>query len=144
MTAAALRGHGNLFITEVASAPEEEGAGIATGGGRGRQRTRSAVAIGQRSRTERVDRHRLQNLSCPLRGASGRGNGRGRRFYNEAAGAIKDRPEAELGGNERVRTRALGDGENLLGGQRGEELPSAAGGARAAHCRAKLCRKIDD
>ena len=39
---------------------------------------------------------------------------------------------AQLGGNEGVGARARGDGENLLGGQRGEELPSAGGGARAA------------
>ena len=76
-----------------------------------------------------------------------------RQGSHEAAGAIKDRPEAEraevheqlgpvrarmggvsaqLGGNERVGARARGDGENLLGRQRGEELPSTTGGARAA------------
>ena len=69
--------------------------GSATGGGRGRQRMRSAPAIGrgaghsvasQRGRTERVDRHRLQNLSCPLRGASGRGNGRGRAVLSRSSG----------------------------------------------------------
>ena len=76
------------------------------------------------------------------------------RFYHEAACAIKGRPEPEraeahdqlgppfvrvwvaflrsLAATERVDVRARGDGENVLGGQRGEELPSAAGGARAA------------
>ena len=69
--------------------------GSATGGGKGRQRTRSAPAIGrgvghsvvsQRGRTERVDRHRLQNLSCPLRGARGRGNGRSRAVLSRRSG----------------------------------------------------------
>ena len=75
------------------------------------------------------------------------------RFYHEAAGAIKDRPRqnaqrltnssvlvrarmggvsSQLGCNERVGARARGDGENLLGGRRGEELPSTTGGTRAA------------
>ena len=39
---------------------------------------------------------------------------------------------AQLGGDEGVGTRARGDRENLLGGQRGEEFASAIGGARAA------------
>ena len=76
------------------------------------------------------------------------------RFYHEAAGAIKDKARgrtrrgsrparstvrarvggvpAQLGGDEGVGTTARGDRENLLGGQRGEELASALGGARAA------------
>ena len=74
------------------------------------------------------------------------------RFYHEAAGAIKDRPEAEraeaheqLGPpfvhvwvacaawrRRRSGARARVDCENVLGGQRGEELASATGGALAA------------
>ena len=75
------------------------------------------------------------------------------RFYHEAAGAIKDRPEAERAeAHEQlglpfvhvwvaflrslaatvVGAKARFDGENLLGGQRGEELPNTTGGARAA------------
>ena len=57
-------------------------AGGAPGGGRGRQRWRGSSATGrgaghsvvsQRGRAEGIDRHRLQNLSCPLLGARGRG-----------------------------------------------------------------------
>ena len=76
------------------------------------------------------------------------------RFHQEAAGAIKDRPEAErveaheqlcppvrarvggvpaqLGGDEGAGARARGDRENSLGGQHGEEVASATGGACAA------------
>ena len=121
--------------------------GSATGGGGGRQRTRSALAIrrdaghsvgSQRGSTERVDHHRLQNLSCPLRGASGRGNGRCRAVLGQTRGRTRRGSRtarspvrarvggvsAQLGGIEGVGARARGDGENLLGGQRGEELPS--------------------
>ena len=61
-------------------APQGQG-GSATSGGRGRQRSRSSSGhsvVSRRGRAEGIDRHRLQNLSCPLRGASGRGNGRSR------------------------------------------------------------------
>ena len=75
------------------------------------------------------------------------------RFYHETTGAIKDRPETEtaeaheqlgppfvhvwvaflrsLMATKRVGARACGDGENSLGGQRGEELPNTAGGLDA-------------
>ena len=97
--------------------------------------------------------HRLQNLSCPLRGASGRSNGRGRAALSRSSGRHQGQTRgrtrrgsrtagssvrarvggvsAQLGGHERV-ARERGDGENLLGGQRGEELSSTTGGARAA------------
>ena len=37
---------------------------------------------------------------------------------------------AQLGGDEVIGTRARGDRENLLGGQRGEELASVIGGKK--------------
>ena len=70
-------------------------AGSATGGGRGRQRSRFSSTTGrgaghsvvsQRGRAEGVDRHRLQNLSCPLLGARGQGNGRGRSVLSRCSG----------------------------------------------------------
>ena len=73
--------------------------GSSTGGGRGRQRSRCSSAtgrgaahsvVGQRGRAEGIDHHRLQNLS-----ASGSAMAEAGRFNHEAAGAIRDRPEAE-------------------------------------------------
>ena len=69
-------------------------AGSATGGGR-RQRARCSSATGQgaghsvvsqHGRAEGTDRHRLQNLSCPLRGALGRGNGNARLVVSRSSG----------------------------------------------------------
>ena len=81
------------------------------GGGRGRQRSRCSLATGpgaghsvvsQRGRAEGIDRHRLQNLSCPLRGARGRGNGRGRSVLSRSSG----RHEGQTRGRTRRGSRA--------------------------------------
>ena len=62
----------------------------------------SSSSSSQRGRTERVDRHRLQNLSCPLRGASGRGNGRGRAVLSRSSG----RHQGQTRGRTRRGSRA--------------------------------------
>ena len=131
-----------------------------TGGGR----CAGHSVVSQHGRTERVDRHRLQHLSCPLRGASGRGNGRGRAVLSRSGrhqGQTRGRTRrgsrtarspvrarvggvsAQLGGNERAGARALGDGENLLGGGNVVKSSPAQLAAHVRHLRAKPCRKID-
>ena len=87
----------------------------------------------QRGRAEGIDRHRLQNLSCPLRGARGSGNVEAERAEaHEQLGPPFVHVWVQLGGDEGVGARARVDRENLLGGQRGKELASAIGGAGAA------------
>ena len=68
-----------------------------TGGGRRGKRTKRHSALGgragdsvsgQRGRTERADRHRVQDVFGSRLGEAGR-------IYHESAGAIKSKPEAE-------------------------------------------------
>ena len=108
----------------------------------------------QRGRAEGLAHHRFLNLSCPLRGARGRGNGRDRsaspRNSRRHQGQTRGRTRrgsgtarstvgarmggvlAQLGGDEGLGVRARVDFENLLGGQHGEECASAIGVACAA------------
>ena len=133
-------------------------AGSATGGGRGRQRSRCSSATGrgadhsvvsQRGRAEGTDRHRLQNLSparSPWRRQWQRQVG-----SIKAAGAIKDKPEAERGsrtGRSTVRARVGGVLAQLATvktcwEQRVMKSSPVQLGAHVRHCRAKPCRKIE-
>ena len=140
------------------------------GGGQGRRAVRQAVAegkkrprrhsapggragdsvSGQRGRTERADRHRVQDVPGSVLGERGRSNGRGGstlprirwRKQEQARSRARRRPRAtrspvracpaQSGGDEGAGTRTRGGVEVVPGEQRGEERTSAAGGARTA------------
>ena len=84
--AAASQGQGRRTVRQAVA---EGGSDRATG------RCAGHSVVGQRGRAEGIYCHRLQNLSCPCAEPVAEAMAEAGRFYHEAAGAIKDRPEAE-------------------------------------------------
>ena len=133
-----------------------------TGGGRREKRPRrysapcgragdSVPVPGQRGRTERADRHRIQDVSGPGSESVSEAMAEVGRIYHESAGAVKTKPEAERADAQEQRgppyvhvwvaflcSLAATSWESNVVKSAPVQLE-----AHVRHCRAKPCKKLE-